>query len=391
MHILLLSFYFEPDLSAGSFRMTGLVEALQRQIGAEVRIDVLTTQPNRYASFSQTALPEEVRGAVTVRRFALPAHRSGFLDQSRAFAAYACQVINATRGSQYDLVFATSSRLFTAALGALVASRVRAPLYLDIRDIFVDTLQDVLSPLAARLMLPVFRLVEKLTMRRAAHINLVSAGFLEYFSDRYPGACLSVIPNGIDDVFTGVDYAKEAVGSKTIVLYAGNIGEGQGLVRIIPGLAKAFRDSHEFWVVGDGGQRSQLEHAVSDLSNVKIMLPVSRKDLLALYRSSDILFLHLNDYPAFRKVLPSKLFEYAVTGKPIVAGVAGYAAQFLQQVTGAVVFQPCHLEGGVVAIRDVKPSPVSRQPFVERYSRAQLMQELAGRLLVVIKSGARQG
>lgn len=388
MRILLLSFYFEPDLSAGSFRMAGLVEALQRKIGPEVRIDVLTTQPNRYASYLQAALPEEVRGAVTVKRFALPAHRSGFLDQSRAFAAYAYQVIKATRGTHYDLVFATSSRLFTAALGALVASRMRAPLYLDIRDIFVDTLQDVLSPLAARLMLPVFRLVENLTVRRAAHINLVSVGFLEYFRDRFPGACFSVIPNGIDDVFLGVDYAKEVVGAKTIVLYAGNIGEGQGLVRIIPGLAKAFRDSHEFWVVGDGGQRSQLESAVNDLSNVKIMSPVSRKDLLALYRGSDILFLHLNDYPAFRKVLPSKLFEYAVTGKPIVAGVAGYAAQFLQQVQGAVVFQPCHVGEGVAAIRDVKLGLVSRQLFVERYHRGRLMMELADSLLTVTRGGA---
>ncbi len=386
MHILLLSFYFDPDLSAGSFRMTGLVEALQRQSGAEVRIDVLTTQPNRYASYSQIALPEEVRGAVTVKRFALPAHRSGFLDQSRAFAAYAYQVIKATRGSQYDLVFATSSRLLTAALGALVASRLRAPLYLDIRDIFVDTLQDVLSPLAARLMMPVFRLVEKMTMRRAVHINLVSAGFLGYFSDRYPGVCFSVIPNGIDDVFMGVDYAKEAVGSKTIVLYAGNIGEGQGLVRIIPGLAKAFRDTHEFWVVGDGGQRSQLESAVSDLSNVKIMSPVSRKDLVELYRNSDILFLHLNDYSAFRKVLPSKLFEYAATGKPIIAGVAGYAALFLQHLDGAVTFKPCNLGDAVAAFRIVKLGTVSRESFVERNRRTQLAKDLADSVLAVAKS-----
>jgi glycosyltransferase involved in cell wall biosynthesis len=391
MRILLLSFYFEPDLSAGSFRMAGLVEALQRQIGPEVRIDVLTTQPNRYASYFQAALPVEVRGAVTVKRFALSAHRSGFLDQSRAFAAYAYQVIQETRGSQYDLVFATSSRLFTATLGAFVASRMRAPLYLDIRDIFVDTLQDVLSPLAARLMLPIFRFVEKLTMRRAAHVNLVSAGFVEYFRDRYSATSFSVTPNGIDDVFMGEDYSRKTVGSKTIVLYAGNIGEGQGLVRIIPGLAMAFRDSHEFWVVGDGGQRPLLESAVKDLSNVKIMSPVSRKDLLALYRDSDILFLHLNDYPAFRKVLPSKLFEYAVTGKPIIAGVAGYAALFLQQVPGAVVFQPCHVEKGVAAIRDVKLGLVSRQPFVERFHRAQLMRELAGSLLAVAKRGASQG
>jgi glycosyltransferase involved in cell wall biosynthesis len=391
MRILILSFYFEPDLSAGSFRMAGLVEALQRKIGSDVRIDFLTTQPNRYASYSQAALPEEERGAVTVKRFGLPAHRSGFLDQSRAFAAYAYQVIRSTRGSQYDLVFASSSRLFTATLGAFVASRMRAPLYLDIRDIFVDTLQDVLSPFAARLMLPIFRFVEKLTMRRAVHINLVSAGFLEYFKDRYPSASFSVIPNGIDDVFMGVNYAKETIGSKTIVLYAGNIGEGQGLVRIIPGVAEAFRDSHEFWVVGDGGQRSQLESAFNDLSNVKIMSPVSRKDLLALYRVSDILFLHLNDYPAFRKVLPSKLFEYAVTGKPIVAGVAGYAALFLQQVPGAVAFQPCNVEEGVAAIKNVKPGLESRQTFVERYRRVNLMKELAGNLLKYAKeSKARQ-
>lgn len=391
MRILILSFYFEPDLSAGSFRMAGLVEVLQRQIGPEVRIDVLTTQPNRYASYLQAALPEEDKGAVTVKRFALPEHRSGFLDQSRAFAAYAYQVFKATRGSQYDVVFATSSRLFTAALGALVAWRVRAPLYLDIRDIFVDTLQDVLSPLVACLMLPVFRLVEKLTVRRAAHVNLVSAGFLEYFRDRYSAASLSVIPNGIDDVFMGVDYAKEFVSSKTIVLYAGNVGEGQGLVRIIPGLAKQLHDTHEFWIVGDGGQRQQMESAVADLANVKMMPPVGRRELLALYRDSDILFLHLNDYPAFRKVLPSKLFEYAVTNKPIVAGVAGYAAQFLQQVPGALVFQPCHTDEALAVIRSIKPGLVSRQTFVERYRRDQLMQELAASLLTVAISRVNQG
>jgi len=118
------------------------------------------------------------------------------------------------------------------------------------------------------------------------------------------------------------------------------------------------------------------------------MSPVSRKDLLALYRGSDILFLHLNDYPAFRKVLPSKLFEYAVTGKPIVAGVAGYAAQFFQQVQGAVVFQPCNVEEGVAAIRNVKLGLVSRQPFVERYHRGRLMMELADSLLTVARGGA---
>jgi glycosyltransferase involved in cell wall biosynthesis len=390
VRILVLSFYFEPDLSAGSFRMVGLIEALLRQIGSEAQIDVLTTLPNRYASYYPAALAEEERGVLTVKRFALPAHSSGFLDQSRAFAAFSYEIIKATRGKKYDLVFATSSRLFTAALGAFVASRTRSPLYLDIRDIFVDTMQDVLSSPISRLVLPVLRLIEKLTMSRAVQINLVSPGFLEYFRDRYPSASCNVIPNGIDEVFMDVDYAKEPDVNKTIVLFAGNIGEGQGLVRIIPGLAKALHNSHEFWVVGDGGQRIELESAVNDLSNVKIILPVNRKDLLNLYRDSDILFLHLNDYQAFKKVVPSKFFEYAVTGKPIVAGVAGYAASFFKEVAGVVVFQPCNVEEGVAAIRTVKLGQISRQTFVQRYLRTTLMQELARTVLETAKSGVSQ-
>lgn len=391
MRILILSFYFPPDLSAGSFRMNGLVEALHRVIGPEDRVDILTTQPNRYASYVQSAPSEEKQGQVSVSRFSLPAHRSGFLDQSLAFMAYAYQVLRATRRREYDVVFATSSRLFTAALGALIASRKRAPLYLDIRDIFVDTLQDVLPPLAARFMLPVFRFVEKYTMSRAAHINLVSEGFLSYFQARYPAVPYSVISNGIDDVFMHASFVKGGCDKKKVVLYAGNIGEGQGLARVIPGLARALSNSHEFWIVGDGGQRSQLEEAAGELGNLKVMPPVSRSELVKLYRQSDILFLHLNDYPAFQKVLPSKLFEYAATEKPIVAGVAGYAASFLKEVPGVVVFKPCNVDEAVAAFGAVAGGPVSRMEFVERYRRTRLMGELADSILSVALREAGPG
>ena len=58
------------------------------------------------------------------------------------------------------------------------------------------------------------------------------------------------------------------------------------------------------------------------------------------YQKANILFLHLNDLNSFHKVLPSKIFEYAATGKPILAGVKGYAAKFLrEQVKGVEIFE----------------------------------------------------
>ena len=69
--------------------------------------------------------------------------------QSRAFAEFARRALEIVAERSYDLVFATSSRLMTAALGAWIARRKHAALYLDIRDMFVDTIGDVLPAAAA--------------------------------------------------------------------------------------------------------------------------------------------------------------------------------------------------------------------------------------------------
>ena len=57
MRILLLSFYYPPDLSAGSFRAAALVKALTQAGSTGLTIDVLTTVPNRYKSFDVSSLP----------------------------------------------------------------------------------------------------------------------------------------------------------------------------------------------------------------------------------------------------------------------------------------------------------------------------------------------
>ena len=113
----------------------------------------------------------------------------------------------------------------------------RKHLYLDIRDIFLDTITDILSPKISWLVAPIISGVERYTFSSATHINLVSKGFMQYFEERYPRATFSFFTNGIDKEFLK---ASPAVGAnppkKDIlnVLYAGNIGEGQGLHFIIP-------------------------------------------------------------------------------------------------------------------------------------------------------------
>lgn len=392
MRILIISFYFPPDLSACSFRMGGLVDVLPERMGEEVEIDILTTQPHRYASFKEQAAVTEQRGRISIRRFGIPAHKGGMKDQALSFLSFYRAVGEAVRDRHYDLVFATSSRLMTAFLGARIARRLGAPLYLDIRDIFVDTIGDVLPGMKGRLLAPFFSLVEKHTMRSARRINLVSEGFRDYFQSRYPQVPLGFITNGIDDEFLGIDWSAGrtavAASAPIKVLYAGNIGEGQGLHRILPGLAEACGDRYQFIVVGDGGRKAALAESVAGLPNVRMADPVNRVGLLKLYGEADVLFLHLNDYPAFAKVLPSKIFEYAATGRPILAGVGGYAARFLTgEVENAGVFAPCQVQEGKAALERLRIGHTDRRAFIDRYARRSVSARLAEDILAQARGG----
>ncbi|MBN7118794.1 glycosyltransferase family 4 protein [Ectopseudomonas oleovorans] len=391
--ILLLTFFYPPDLSAGSFRAQALVDALRRRAGADMQIDVLTTQPNRYASHASEVDSVEEAPGLYVRRVHLPQMREGFVGQAVSFWRYARRVRGLTAAQDYDLVLATSSRLMTAVLGGWIAYRRGARLYLDIRDIFVENLKMLFPTLLAKPLGWTFGALERWAIGRAQRVNLVSQGFLGYFQPRYPALRFPVFSNGVDEAFATFAAEMESAlpcpaAEPLQVLYAGNLGDGQGMHLILPELARRLRGRAYFRVVGAGGRLEPLRDSLRsmDLDNVELLPPVAREQLLEFYREADVLFLHLNDYSAFKRVLPSKLFEYAATGKPIWAGVAGYAAEFIaSEVSNASVFAPCDLEAALESFEQLRIGVADRTAFVQRYARERIMNEMAQDILQLLE------
>ena len=209
MRLLLISFYYTPDLCAGSFRASALVNALLENMPHGYHLDVITTLPNRYVTYSDGAsanLAElEEHPRLTIHRIPLPQHESGMLDQSKSFMVFAKQALRLSKQQNYQLIIATSSRLMTASLSSWIARLHSTPLYLDIRDIFVDTIQDVVSAKALKWIAPLLSWVEKRTLLQAKKINVVSEGFLPYFRERYPRQSYACFTNGIDDEFLTIN------------------------------------------------------------------------------------------------------------------------------------------------------------------------------------------
>lgn len=398
MKILLLGFYYPPDVSAGAFRARALAEVLGRRLPAGVELRVITTMPNRFGKPDEATAPHHevsMDGRVKVTRLTVMGGGGGMAAQAGAFLQYAAGVMRCTRGQGYDLVVATSSRLMMAVLGRRVAERCGARLYQDIRDNFVENLPQALPGGSGRWLAPLFGGLERWALGKADRINLVSRGFAPYFERRYPAHELRWHTNGIDAPFveaadSGAFRGEPArQGHPLRVLYAGNLGMGQGIERILPKLAARLAGRVVFRVIGAGGRREALCRALVERgleAAVRVEPPMARSALLEAYRQADVLFLHLNPcLPSLESVLPSKLFEYAATGKPIWAGLAGYSACFVaQEIDDAACFTPDDVEGAIVALERLESGTRPRLDFVARWRRDRIMETMADDILALV-------
>lgn len=380
MRVLFLTFYFEPDLCAGSFRSSALAHEFMKN--EDIHVDIVTTQPNRYLEYSQTAAPAQpLSKNIMVYRIKTPQHKSGILDQMVSFSYFFWGAYNLVKNNRYDVVYASSARLFTAVLGAKLARRFKKPLYIDVRDIFAKMSVQILAEKRLLFLQFVINCFERYAFSYASKINLVSEGFENYFKEKFPTKPLSFHSNGIDDMFLDMKLSRKQVNSRRLsILYAGNIGDGQGLHKIIPKLANELREIADIKIVGAGGRKKDLRNEIEKLgcTNVIIETPVGRDKLKSYYENCDILFLHLNDVAIFEEVLPSKIFEYAATGKPILAGVNGFARKFIKQhVLNCEVFDPCNTETCIVSLFKLKLEHTDRLEFIQQNLRSNIMEKMA--------------
>ena len=129
MKILFISYYYHPDLSAGSFRIKAIIDYLSSiSKKNNISIDVLCSTPNRYKDYRPNVDKMQTNG-INIHRVRVNKHSGGILSQSIAFMIYSLGVIKKTKNKEYDIVFASSSRLMTAALAAYICKKYHKWLY----------------------------------------------------------------------------------------------------------------------------------------------------------------------------------------------------------------------------------------------------------------------
>jgi len=359
--------------------------------------------PGYRRAFRRGFLREEMDGVRVHRTWIFPAANRGKVRRSLNYTSFMVSAVlsGSLRIPRPDVVVATSPQLLCAAAGHLLACRFRAPLVMEVRDLWPESLIAVGASRGQSMLVGGLERVARGLYARAAHIVTVTDSQREAIVRLgVPADRVSVVPNGVDHGFLAAgaslaDSSPRGGPGRFEVIYIGTIGMAHHLETLLEA-AEILRDDPRFFfrLVGEGARRKALESLARSrrLTNVEFSGEKPRDEVARWIAGSSACAVLLRRNDVFRTVVPSKLLEIMAVGRPILLGVDGEARALVERAGAGVAIEPENAEQLAAAIRGLASDPErcrwfarNGRAFVAReFHREKLAQryaEILGRLV----------
>ncbi|KQY84844.1 glycosyltransferase family 4 protein [Brevundimonas sp. Root1423] len=350
MRILIVTQWFDPELALkGRAFARSLVDA-----GHDV--EVITGFPNYptgriYPGYRLKLLERsDVDGFRLNRVFLFPSRDANAVARVLNYVSFMfTATLFATFGARRpDVIYAYHPPLTTGIAAAIAGFWRRSPVVYDIQDLWPDTLSATGMIRNGVLMRLVGSVCDRV-YRRMARIVVLSPGFRERLIERgVPAGKIEVIFNWADEAAGASmepQVGRHAPSKRRFqLLFAGNMGKGQGLTSVIEA-AEILQDARaeiDLVFVGSGLERAALEAMAArrKLTNVVFRPAVPVTEMPAIFDQADALLVHLRDDPLFAITIPSKTQAYLAAGKPILMATRGDSAQLVERAGAGVVAEP---------------------------------------------------
>jgi glycosyltransferase involved in cell wall biosynthesis len=370
--IILLSQFFPPETAAPANRVGGIAEACSA-IGA---LSVMTTLPSypSPSAYSTTDISQfDSERPYSIHRLGeFSAHTGGLLVRGIRELLLALRLAAMSRHLRPDIVVASSPSMFLGPVGYVLARIHGVPFVWDVRDItWGYASENTQSQHLSRLTKILGRCMRAI-LRRASLVvvtNSGSAALLEAqgaFAERIRVVTNGIAPDILQAISGRVSDPDSRLG-KIRIAYVGLLGLNQGLETLVDAAALAPNALVTF--AGDGPSRAVLEHRAhkAGLANVQFLGFIDRESVYRLYANVDVLFAKLCDAPTLNaSAVPSKLYEYMATARPIVYAGNGVAADLIREVDCGIVVHPSDPRAVAEAIRDLTDDPKRRRELGRR-------------------------
>ncbi len=240
----------------------------------------------------------------------------------------------------WDAMVAVCPPMTSGLVPGLLARRLAVPLVIHVQDLQLDAARE-LGILRQPLLLAGLTWLELHLFRQARAVTTISRSMAARLAAKgVPPARLQVLPNwaDLDKVRPGprLNALRRELGltSETVVLYAGNLGEKQGLEVILEAAALTRgKPSIRYLVAGEGAARDRIKLRAQDLGLDNLtFLPLQSNSRLPLLLAAADLHLVVQRQKAADLVMPSKLTNIMAAGRPFIA-TAGEATELARVTT----------------------------------------------------------
>jgi colanic acid biosynthesis glycosyl transferase WcaI len=228
-----------------------------------------------------------------------------------------------------DIVLLYSPPLFLGLSALILRYFKGTKVIVNIQDLFPQSAVD-LGVLKNRILIALFRKIEKLIYRSSNIITVHSAGNRDHVVDcgGYPDGTFEV-PNLVDTkgIHPGernnAFRARYNIGeSEFVVSFAGVVGLSQDIDTIIKAaIITADISNVVYYIVGDGVEKERLLKQAKGLSNIRFLPMIPQNEYVELLQASDICLATLHK-EVKTPVVPSKILSIMAAGRPVLASMS---------------------------------------------------------------------
>ena len=392
MNILIIHQHYFPEMSGTARRAKELAEHFVKQ---KHKVSILTSFPREYRSIpGQSFDKNENLNGVTIHRV-----NSIFEVKNNVFLrmlSYLTFVIMSIKlglrlSSKSDIII-TIAPLSSGIIGAIIRMFNKKYHHFDIPDILPD-LGISAGMIKNKLIIFLLRKLELWVYKKCDSISTCTNGQMNNIEGKgVPRKKLSCIPDWIDTDFFNINYKKFKgevstlynYPNKIILSFVGNIGALQNPDVFID-LMSSFKENGEndfiFLFIGDGIMLPKLRELsdTKNLDNVKFLGRVKREYIPAIMQMSDILVTNYVSDEHLNLYIPGKLFEYAISGKPIVIGARGDSKEFIEKYKLGLVVEPSNYLNFKDAIINISQKKYKFEPKMNEFSKDFSLKNVANR------------
>ena len=391
LKILLLQQHYYPEMAGGARRAKELSEQFVKNGHS---VTVLTTYPREFRSMPgfEAKKYEVLNKVVVIRRNTI--FNVGEKPIFRMLSYFIYVILSSVYISQnrkkYDILISMAP--LPSAIAAALAHKIyKIYHHFDVLDILPD-LGISAGMIKNKLFIAFLYNLEKWVYDYSNSISAITHGQINnIISKDVPKEKLTYIPDWIDDTFFRknlLKYKAEVSGKlvypgKKLISFVGNIGALQNPEIFLNTMMLLSKENHyefQFLFIGDG---IMLPHLIEkakklDLNNVKFIGRVKREYIPAYMNLSHILVANYLPNEYMDICIPGKLFEYAISRRPIVMGARGDAKCLIKQYELGLTVRPSDVEEFKEAIIQVSNGSYKFNPKTDKFVKDFSLRNVSG-------------